>query len=502
MNLAPNTTETANYRQNNMTSKLVEKAIKLISATGADYGDVRLAAIRREHVLVRNGRFRGLREASELAIGVRVLVDGAWGFAGTTDVSESGLKNIVREARANAAAQNLMKQFGVELAKEPAHRGSWQTPIQRDPWSVPAEEKKDFLIDVDSKFHCKFKGPETLVTQSQMEFFVKDQIFASTQGSRIEQKLFRSTASAEIKLFHKGRKIRRAFPGPTGGNYQGAGYEAVLGLDWHGASTRLLEEAREGLRAPEPPEKNMDLILTGSPMALQIHETIGHAVELDRVYGYEDNLGGRTYLVPDHLRKLQVASPIVNFVASDPAMHARGAGTVKYDDEGVLAKKTDVIQNGLFVGYMNSRETAQLLGLSRSNGCAVAADALNYPLVRMTNLSLLPGKSSLKAMIESTEEGILMDNESSWSIDDERSTFQIGAEIGWHIRRGKIAGMFRSPVYSGRSIDFWRSCDAIAGKKEWVLWGFADCTKGAPPQLSYVSHGAAPARFRGIQVGK
>ncbi len=485
-----------------MSTKLIEKTIKLISSRDIEYGDVRFAVIRRQRVTARQGRFGGLHESRETGLGVRVLVDGAWGFAATTDISESGMKKVVREALANAGSQNIMKQYGIELVKEPAHKAKWQTPFKHDPWEIPSSEKRDFVVAMDSKIRAKFKGPETLSTLTQMEFFSKDQIFASTKGSRIEQQLFRSSAYSELKLFHKGRRIRRSFPGPTGGNYQGAGYEAALELDWKGAAPRLIEEARQGLYAPDVPEGKMDLILKGSLMALQIHETIGHAVELDRVYGYEDNLGGRTYLKPENLRTVQVGSPIVNFTGSDLRMNIRGAGTMKYDDEGVLAKRTELIQNGLFVGYLTSRETAQMLGLSRSNGCAVAASALDYPLVRMTNVSLLPGKSSLKSMIESTDEGILMDNESSWSIDDERASFQISAEVGWQIKRGKIKGMFRHPVFSGRSIDFWRSCDAIAGAKEWVLWGFADCTKGAPPQLAYVSHGASPARFRGIQVGK
>ena len=485
-----------------MNSKIIEKAVKLISGRGISYGDVRLTSIRHQQVFSRNGRFRGIHESYKIGIGIRILVNGAWGFAGTTEITESGLNRALREARATAEAQGIMKQYGIELSKEPVHRAKWQTPIKQDPWKVPGSEKQDFVMGVDSKLWNRFRGPETLSTQTEMQFYLKDQIFASTQGAWIEQKLYRSTACVELKMFHRGRKIRRSFPGPTGGNYQGEGYEVVLRTDWDGAASQILDEAKQGLYAPDCPEGKMDLILKGSIMALQIHETIGHAVELDRCFGYEDNLGGRTYLMPDDLRKLQVGSPIVNFVGSDSRLCAHGAGTMKYDDEGVLAKKTDIIQKGLFVGYLTSRETAQFIGLSRSNGCAVAQDGTNYPLVRMTNVSLLPGKSSLKSIIESTDEGILMDNESGWSIDDERASFQISGEVGWHVKRGKIVGMFRHPVYSSRSIDFWRSCDAIAGPKEWVLWGFSDCTKGAPPQLAFVSHGASPARFRNIEVGK
>ncbi|MBI4398897.1 MAG: TldD/PmbA family protein [Candidatus Omnitrophica bacterium] len=485
-----------------MLTALVKKTLDLISARDIEYGEVRASTIDTESWAATNGRFTDLRPSHQVSIGVRLVMDGAWGFAGTTDLTRAGIKQMVRQARQTARALAWMNQSPVKLANEPTHQAEWTTPIKIDPWQVPMTEKKDFLLNTNQQLYGRCKGPETVSAKSRMEFYRKHQIFASTQGAWIRQTLYRSASFAELRLFHKNRKIRRSYPGP-GGNYQGRGYESALELDWEQSCARLFEEAKEGLRAPDVPEKKMDVLLKGSILALQIHETIGHAVELDRVYGYEDNLGGRTYLEPAHRNELRVGSPIVDCLGSDAKLCAHGAGTVMYDDEGVPARATPLIEKGIFTGYLTSRETAGTLGLERSNGCAVASDALNYPLVRMTNVSLLPGRhSSLKAMIASTEDGLLMDNESSWSIDDERASFQIGAEIGWHIRGGKIKGMFRHPVFSGRSIDFWRSCDAIAGPKEWVLWGFSDCTKGAPPQLAFVSHGASPARFRGVQVGK
>jgi TldD protein len=248
-------------------------------------------------------------------------------------------------------------------------------------------------------------------------------------------------------------------------------------------------------KSPEAPSGTFDLILTGSILALQIHETFGHASESDRVYGYEDNFGGRTFLNPGLLGSFEVASPKVTLVSD-------GLGCFAFDDEGCPARQIEIVKKGIFTHYLSSRETAMFLNQSSSSANMVAQDWSHYPLIRMTNTNLLPGTGTLKQMISNTEEGFLLDNESSWSIDELRLHFQIGAESGHSIKNGKITGLVRFPFYSGNTLDFWRSCDWVAGKSEWDMWGFDDCGKGAPYQEAFVGHGVSPARFRNVRFGR
>jgi len=234
---------------------------------------------------------------------------------------------------------------------------------------------------------------------------------------------------------------------------------------------------------------------------LQIHESIGHPIELDRVLGAEANYAGMSFLTLEKLGRLKYASDIVNVVADATPGHGPGLGTFAYDDEGVPAQATPIIRDGLFVGYLSSRETAAAVGQLRSNGTMRAEGWNRIPLIRMTNVSLLPGKGTLEDLIASTADGIYMDTNRSWSIDDRRYNFQFGTEIGWEIRGGKITRMLKNPTYTGITTDFWNSCDAIGGPQCWTLWGTPNCGKGQPMQTMGTGHGASPARFRQVQVG-
>lgn len=265
---------------------------------------------------------------------------------------------------------------------------------------------------------------------------------------------------------------------------------------------RLAEELKELQKSPEAPTGTFDLILKGSILALQIHETFGHASESDRVYGYEDNYGGRTFLNPGLLGGFPVASPIVNLASHSGMELGPGAGSFAYDDEGVPSKRLDIIQKGIFTGYQTSRETAFFLNQPESSANMVAQDWPHYPIIRMTNVSLLPHKGMLDQIISDTEKGFLLDNELSWSIDQMRLDFQIGGEVGYRIEKGKIIGLVRFPFYHGNTLDFWRSCDRVAGPEEWRLWGFPDCGKGGPYQEAFTGHGLSPARFQNVPFGR
>ena len=244
-------------------------------------------------------------------------------------------------------------------------------------------------------------------------------------------------------------------------------------------------------------------MLDSSQLSLQIHESIGHAIELDRVLGMEANFAGTSFLTLDKLRTLKYGSEIVNAVADATESHGPGLGTFAYDDEGVAAQSTPIITNGLFMGYLSSRDTAAAIGASRSGGCLRAESWNRLPIVRMTNVSVLPGNDplTLEDLIASTDRGILMQTNRSWSIDDKRYNFQFGCEIGWEIVGGRRGRMLKNPSYSGITTEFWNSMDAICSRDEWTLWGIPNCGKGQPQQVMGTGHGAAPARFRSIAVG-
>jgi len=256
-------------------------------------------------------------------------------------------------------------------------------------------------------------------------------------------------------------------------------------------------------RADQCPEGIATVVLDSSQLGLQIHESVGHPIELDRVLGMEANYAGTSFLTTDKLGKLRYGSELVNVVADARPAHGPGLGTFAYDDEGVPAQCTPIITQGQFTGYLSSRETAHAIGAQRSGGTMRAEGWNRLPLIRMTNVSILPGEKPLSfgELLNGTEDGIYMQTNRSWSIDDKRYNFQFGTEIGWEIKGGRLGRMFKNPSYSGITTEFWNSMDAICSKNEWTLWGTPNCGKGQPSQTMGTGHGAAPARFRNIKVG-
>jgi len=340
------------------------------------------------------------------------------------------------------------------------------------------------------------KNRRIKVTESSAEFIRKEQIFASTEGTRIRSCRVISGAGISCKAFGPREIQRRSYPSASK-NYASAGYEFIQSLGLRENAERIRDEALRLLESPPCPARTFDLILKDSILALQIHETIGHAAELDRAYGHEDSFGGRTFLLPEKLDTLRIGSAAVTLIANRPEDKS-GAGFVAYDDEGCPARETPVILNGIFRGCLSNRETALKAGLKQIGGSAIAEDWASLPLVRMTTLSLLAGKTPFRKLIERTKEGLLLDSEASWSVDEQREDFQIGAEIAWHIKNGKIIGAFKNPLYRAKSGPFWRKCAAVAEKKDGALFSFSDCGKGGPLQNAFVSHGSSPALFRGI----
>ena len=473
-------------------------ALDAAKTFGATYADIRIIQTKRQAIRVKDGKIGAIDSIEDVGFGVRVIADGAWGFASSDDLSKETLERIAKQAVETARASALFKRGEVVFAEEPHHVDVWQTPFVKDPFKIALSTKIDLLVEIDKRLR-QVKGVQ--VSEASMDFRSEDQVFANTEGSYIQQFLMNSGAGYSATARDEHDIQVRSYPSSFGGQYQTRGYELIEELALVENAERIAEEAVALLSAPQCPSGQKDLVLEGSQLALQIHESCGHPIELDRVLGSEANYAGTSFLTTDKLGKLKYGSDIVNIVADATLGHGPGLGTFGYDDEGVPAQRTEIVKNGLFAGYMTSRETAPVIGQKRSNG-TMRADGWNrIPLIRMTNVSLLPGTWTLEDLIADTKDGILMETNRSWSIDDKRLNFQFGTEVGWEIKNGKKTRMVKNPTYGGMTTAFWNACDAICNNNYWMLWGTPNCGKGQPGQTAGTGHGAAPARFRNINVG-
>jgi TldD protein len=474
---------------------LAEAALNAAQVKGAAYADVRLDEQVQQDIAVKNGELAAVSDDSSEGVGVRVLVDGAWGFAGSARLDKGEVEEVVDRAIRIARASARVRSTPVNLGPPVTSRGHYRTPVERDPFAVPLSEKVDLLMRADQAMGS-VKGVTT--REGSMEFIRQRKLFASTEGALTEQELFESGAGIEATATTPDDVQNRSYPNSFGRHQGSGGYEFItaLELDTHGG--RIAEEAVALLSAAPCPSGVKTLILEASQVALQVHESCGHPTELDRVFGMEAAYAGTSFMTPEKLNHLRYGSPMVTITAD--ALTPTGLGTFGWDDEGVPAQRSFLVKDGLFVGYLTSRETASVLG-QESNG-TMRADGWNrIPLIRMTNVSLQPGESSLEQMIAETKDGIYMETNRSWSIDDKRLNFQFGTQLAYEIVDGKRGRLIKNATYAGITPEFWNSCDAVAGKSEWRVWGLANCGKGQPPQTAHVGHGAAPARFPNVRVG-
>ena len=480
--------------------ELAEKALDYVDRREVQYADVRLIDSRERSVSTKNGMMATASSEESLGLGIRVLVEGCWGFASTDDLSAESLGRTANRAVEIARASALTKKTDAVLAPEPRHVATWRSPFQIDPFSTSVDDNLRLLLAADKEMRAV---PGVTLAEAALNFERLHEIFLSTEGAAIEQTRMITGGGIAAHCFLNDDIQKRSYPNSFGGQYQLKGYELIEELKLAENARRVAEEAVALHKAEQCPQGKRDIILDSSQLGLQIHESIGHPIELDRVLGMEANYAGMSFLTVDKLRSLRYGSPIVNVVADARLEHGPGLGTFAFDDEGVAAQRTEIIKDGLFTGYLTSRETASAIGERRSNG-TMRADGWNrIPLIRMTNVSLLPGKSSLTPddLIASTDDGIYMETNRSWSIDDRRYHFQFGCELGWEIKHGKKVRMLKNPSYSGITTEFWNSCDAICGPKYWTLWGTPNCGKGQPSQTMGTGHGAAPSRFRNVTVG-
>jgi TldD protein len=481
---------------------LADLVLDTAQARGATYADVRLVEYQEQALRVKDGVVEALTETMDHGVGVRVISQGAWGFASNATLSREEVEETaalaVEIARASALAQKA-----VHIGPPVTSTGTYRTPVEVDPFSVPADEKAALLLEADPGMR---RVDAVKVTRGSMVSLREKRIFANTEGALTEQEIIETGAGIMALAVDEGEVQQRSYPNSFGRDQRTLGWEYIEAIDLPGNAERVASEAVALLSADPCPSGVTTLILGPTQLALQIHESCGHPTELDRVFGTEAAYAGTSFLTPDKLGSFRYGSPVVSLTAD--ATLRGGLGTFGWDDEGVSAQRVELVKEGLFVGYLTSRETAaQLAKLkgrdddSRSGGAMRASGWNRIPLIRMTNVSIEPGEWTLDDLIADTDEGIYMEMNRSWSIDDKRLNFQFGTEIGYEIKDGKLGRMLKNCTYTGMTPEFWRSCDAVCNRDQWQVWGTPNCGKGQPSQIAHTGHGAAPARFRKVKVG-
>lgn len=476
--------------------RIMSRALDLARLRGAHYADIRVVHNHTESLIMKDGVVETLNFNENIGFGVRVLSGGAWGFASSRDLAPDEVDRVTEAALQIARASARVPGEQIELGPPVTSQGQYRTPISIDPFDISVDEKLSVLAAADAEM-AREKGVK--VRRANLVFIREDRWFANTDGAFTEQTIYEAGGGIQAIAVGEGEVQTRSYPSSFGRQQVTAGWEAVQAWDLPANAGRIAAEAVALLTAdPCPSELTTSLILGGDQVALQIHESCGHPIELDRVFGTEAAYAGTSFLTPEKLDQFQYGSPVVNITADSLRPH--GLGTFGWDDEGIPAQATLIVKDGLFIGYLMSRETAAFLG-KVSNGCMRASGWNRIPLIRMTNVSLEPGSWDLEDLIADTGDGIYMETNRSWSIDDKRYNFQFGTEIGYEIKNGKLGRMLRNPTYTGITPEFWNSCDAVCNQEHWTMWGTPNCGKGQPGQIAHTGHGAAPARFRDVRVG-
>jgi len=471
--------------------------IELTQAAAArcDYADARYVRSRSEALATRNGEIDEVERGESEGVGVRVRRGGGWGFAATRELTRAGLEDALQRALEVAEAQPGAP--ATPLAPEPPAHGRYDSPCERDPFEVSTEDKVAVLLAADAGMRG---DPRIAVARAHLLAFSEDSVFASTEGAVCEQRTVDCGGGIAATAVAGGETQVRSHPASFRGDVARAGYEHFSGLALAEHAPRVADEALALLTAPACPAERTTLLLDGGQLALQVHESVGHATELDRVLGSEASYAGTSFISPGDLGDRRYGSPGMHVTAD--ATVAGGLGTFGWDDEGVAARRVDLVREGILRGFLSSRESAAGIGLERSGGCMRASGFDRQPVVRMTNVNLEPGDAgSLADLVAATDRGVLMETNRSWSIDSRRLHFQFATEAAWEIEAGERRRLLRNPSYAGVTPEFWAGLDAVCSAEEWRLWGVINCGKGEPGQTMRVSHGTAPARFRDVQVG-
>jgi TldD protein len=472
----------------------VKRALDTAAARGADYTDVRFGSVRDEHVEVRNGTVAGFDDSESMGFSVRVLREGAWGFASSAIITDAEIDRIAGLAVDIAKASGKVKGNGITLEPAGKYVDSYITLFEIDPATVSLAERIAYLLQVEAEIRAA-KG--VTVAKAWIDVWRTHKTYGSSEGSLVEQELLQCGSALHALAVGNGDVQDRIFPG-TCGLYQTGGYEIIRKAGLLENARRIGEEAVALLSADQCPSGTKDIVLSGDQVSLQIHESIGHALELDRVLGWEANFSGTSFATLDKLGTFKYGSRIVSVVCDMTCPLA--LATEKYDDEGTPARSIDLIRNGILVGYMAGRDTAHAAKVETS-GCVRSQYWGRLPMIRIGNVNLEPGDVPGDRLIDDVKDGVYMESNRSWSIDDKRLNFQFGCQIGYEIKNGKKGRLLKNPTYAGITPTFWGACDAIGDRAAWVAWGTPNCGKGEPMQTARSCQGASPSRFRNVDVG-
>jgi TldD protein len=469
-------------------------AVQSALDAGAAYADARVVVARTETINVQNQNLSKFDRSEQAGLGVRALIGSSWGFSSTPDLDQASIRAAGEKATTIAKASGLVPGPPMEFADVPVAQTTWETPYDEDPFAVALSDKVDLLVNV-TKIAQSVHG--IAIATGNLTFWDTNNWFISSQGHRIHQHIVESGGGYDATAIGESETQRRSYP-QSFGQFETGGYEVVTAWHYEENAQRIAEEAAALLSADEMEERETMLILEGSQLALQIHESVGHAIELDRILGWEAAFAGTSHLELENLGTHRYGSDLMNITAD--ATLPGALGTFGYDDEGTPAQRVDIVRDGIWVGVLSGRDSAAIAGLPP--GGMVRGDGFNrLPMVRMTNVGLLPGAGTLDDIIADTDDGVYMETNRSWSIDDKRLNFQFGCEIAWEVRNGVRGRILKNPTYTGITPQFWGTLDRLAGESEWMHWATPNCGKGQPLQVAHTGHSASPARFSNVRVG-
>ncbi len=481
-----------------MSEDLLQEALDTASRSGARFTDARLFLHNRlEYLSIRNGTPEVLSTGDEPGFGIRVLGRGGWGFASTTRLDRTSIRETaewaVRLSRRTGMAD---AEVPFALENDLPHGGTYETRVREDPFAVPLEEKIRIISEAEAALHV---APEVKSGKAEMTVWHEEKLYASSEGASYRSAITHVGGGISAVAHTQGESQRRSYPNSFGGDFAQGGFEFIRGLDLPRQAGRVGKDAVALLSAPTAPSGTMDLVLSSDQLSLQVHESVGHATELDRVFGYEAGFAGTSFVRPGDIRKVRYGSPVMNIVADATVPGAMGS--FGWDDEGVPARRVDIVRNGILSGFLSSREMAARQGLPSSGGTVRGDGPLRMPIIRMTNVNLLPGDHGRDELISEVKDGIYMETNVSWSIDDKRLNFQFGTEVGRRIEHGELTTLVRNPIYSGITPEFWGSLEALGNKDTYHVWGLPNCGKGQPTQTMRVAHGAPLGLFRHVRIG-
>jgi TldD protein len=475
---------------------LADMALAAVRRAGASYADIRIGETRREFMLAREERVESYDDRSVCGFGLRVLLDGCWGFFGARALDRQTLQNAIARALDNARAMRPIQSRAVLLEEPRAIEAEWVMPMRIDPFAVPADAKADYLRAVTAA--ALDRGAD--YCSASLVIAREERLFASSAGSRIWQTRSRIHPQFETTAVDAagGRFATRDSLAPA----RGAGWEYVAECGLEAEAARAGEEARRKLTAKPVAPGVMDVVIDPANLWLTIHETVGHSTELDRALGWEANFAGTSFVKPDMLGRLKFGSELMTVVAdrSQPG----GLSTIGFDDDGAPAETAafPIVERGVFRNFQMALGQAHHIGLTRSNGCAYADSPTAFPIQRMPNISLAPNPRpcTLDDLIAGVDNGLYVVGAGSWSIDQQRDNFQFGGQVFFEIKNGRLGDMVRDAAYQSRTIPFWNSLDGLGDASTYRLEGTIGCGKAEPVQVAPVSHGAVPARFRRVDV--